>query len=352
MPFCARRCGHQRTRWRSLSIMRAVLAIGLAGCATSPQFEGTTAPKLVDSPAPRAASEVRIEVRSTEWYDTDRSGDAFMLAFPASSDPATIGRSLGGVRSDDLPLDSSDPMRCAWQVVPMGDPRPCNVPRAQAMAEVQPVIHRAFDELRERAGRAGATVVANVACFTTFDPAHVWCEGTALVPDPTRPDRVEVDPSTPTAADLPIAKSPLVLTADADAMLFGKTFSQVAAIGLRYRPVELAFDVGQLHNDLPNQTVYFGLTAQLHIPLRSGFDLIAGGAANVVVPNNNSVNPIFRGLFEAFTGVAYQAETRIAGKAQPYIQLRAGVAHSHDREISSPTEPLVGLVVGLSSIDR
>jgi hypothetical protein len=328
--------------------MRAVLAISLVGCAASPHYASTTPPPLA-STEHHDGDEVRIEVRPSQWYDTDHVGGAFILAFPAPHAPPTPGRSLGAVRSDDIAFDTADTMRCAWQVVPMGDDRPCSgISRVDAMTEVQPAIHRAFDELRARAGQAGATVVIGVSCYTTFAQPHLWCEGTALLPDPQRPDRVEVDPSEPTTAEPELATNRLALAADGGVTLFGSQFARTASFALRYRPLSFAWELAALNDG----RFAIGASAlwRFALPGAPGLDAILGGEASAVAPNN-STNPEFHGLYEAFTGVTYQSSWKIEGKAQPYVQLRVGAAHGHDL-FASPTEPVFGLAIGLSSPER
>ena len=333
---------------RSHSRMRAVLAMSFVGCAASPHYASTAPPPLPSSEH-HDANEVRIEVRPTQWYDTDRVGGAFMLAFPAPRAPATQGRPLGAVRSDDIELETVMTMRCAWQVVPSGDDRPCSgISRVDAMTEVQPAIHRAFDELRARAGQAGATVVAGVTCYTTFDRPHLWCEGRALVPDPRLPDRVEVDPSEPTTAEPELATNRFALASDGGVTMFGGTFARTASLALRYRPLSFAWELGAFNDG----KFAVGISAlwRFAVPHAPGLDAIVGGEASAVAPNH-SVNPTFHGLYEAFTGLAYQTSWKIEGKAQPYVQLRVGAAHGHD-VMTSPTEPVFGLAIGLSSPER
>jgi hypothetical protein len=332
--------------------MRAVLAIVVVGCASSPQYEGIAAPKLADAPTRHDADEVRIEVRPTQWYDTSRVGDVFMLAFAAPNAPPTQGHAVGALRSDDVHVESTDVMRCAWQVVPMGDLRPCvGITRVEAMAAVQPAIHQAFDELRTRAGQAGATVVGSVRCFSTLasEQPHLWCEGTALVPDPNRPEPVEVDPSQPTTADIPVATNRLGLAADGGVTMLGTTPLVTAALVLRYRPITIAWELGDVKDR--RNLVAVGASALWRIALPpAGLDAIVGGQASAVA-TNNATNPTFHGLYTGFTGVMYQSPWRISGVAQPYVQLRIGAAHGHDI-MATPTVPMFGLAIGLSSPEK
>jgi hypothetical protein len=333
-------------------IMRAVLAIVLVGCASSPQYTGIAAPTLADAPTRHDADEVRIEVRPNQWFDIASQGGVFMLAFAAPHAPPTSGRALGALRSDDIHLDSSDEMRCAWQVVPFGDERPCiGVSRVEAMTKVQPAIHRAFDELRAKAGQAGATVVGNVRCYSTLgrEQAHLWCEGTALVPDSTLPDRVEVDPSEPTTADIPVATNRLALAARGGVTLLGSDPVVTAALVLRYRPIEIAWELGALEDHRSLATIGASATWRIALP-PPGLDAIVGAQASAVL-ENNATNPVFHGLYEGFTGVMYQTSWKISGVAQPYVQLRIGAAHAH-AILPAPTVPMFGLAIGLSSPER
>lgn len=288
-----------------------------------------------------------------QWYDATGGTEAMLLGFPAPAGAPTPGRTLGAIRSDDVELSSFESMRCAWAIVTIGDTRPCTGSRYDAMAEVQPAIHRAFDELRLRAGQAGANVAADVRCFAYAQPApHVWCEGSALVPDPKLPERVEVDPSEPTDVPPATAASRFAIASDGGVTMLGHVPAVSADLWLRYRPLAFAFDVLDLHDGTGRGLVGVGALGFYRIALpREGFDAIVGGGAAGIAANG-AVNPTFHGLFQAFAGVLYQTPWRLAGVAQPYIQLRVGVAHAGPTVLDRATVPIGGLVIGLSSTER
>jgi hypothetical protein len=301
---------------------------------------------------------VQLELRALPWWTEAGGPEAFILGFPAPTRDPTSGRKLGAVRSDDVPL--SDPVyraiRCAWMIVPVGDPRPCEGDRAIAIEESHAAIAEVHAQLRARAGDAGASGVGDVRCFAEHAPAagtaRLWCEGTALsVAEDSRAPSVTPRGLQPAGYEQTLVGTRLVLFADGSAGMRGGAPYLGSSFGLRYRPLELglavlSFDPSQ---DQP-RTRRIGLGATLlvrHPIARSRADALAGVTALAVAPNG-ATNPDFDGLYHGFVGVAYQTSWRLMGVAQPFAQLRLGAA----RGTGFPTAPMLELHLGLSTPER
>jgi hypothetical protein len=326
-----------------------LLAILLVGCGGAPRHDRSLPTAL--PPAPTPVTDVRLEVSPLPWWTLAGAPDQFILGLPSPT--ATLSaRDLGAIRSTDVELDDEmyEAMRCAWMIVPMGEGRPCGEKsREDAMAEVHRTIHRAFEDLRTRAGVAGANLAADVRCYVTSNPMRLWCEGRARV---ARADTLQTaflpDPVEPRSSHPPFARTRLVVTADTSFEMQGKVPIGGSSFGFRYRPVEATFDVLDLSRDGTERGLV-GLGATVlarHYLGRTGGNMIAGGSAAAITPNN-ATNAQFSGRFAAFAGLGYQSAWRWMGAAQPWIQLRAGATR-----YEGATTPVVGLHVGLSTPDR
>lgn len=322
--------------------MRSLLVLGvLAACGGAPQFAHTTPPALPAAAVPAPAAHVRLELRSTPWWTAVGDDARFLLGMPAAP-VATPGRTLGAIRSADVSLDDAGlaAAACAWSLA--GD-RPCSGPRIDAMAAVHDPIERALDELRARAGAAGANLAGDVRCFAARAPGHLWCEGVARVAAQD-PGGLEDDPAAPTADPPLLAPTRLALVADGSVAMAGRVPVIGSSVGLRYHPLELTFDVLDLsHDGTTRGLVGVGGTAMARIALRRQLDAIAGGSAAAVAPNG-SVNPTFTGRYAAFGGLSYQSSWRFRGIAQPWIELRAGAVRA-----AGATSPMIGVHLGLST---
>jgi hypothetical protein len=348
--------------------LASIVVAACVGCAGpgAPRYHGTAPSALPASVSPRASSEVRLELAALPWWTGAGTPDRFILGFDDPRTTPTPGTRLGPVRSRDIVLAPPDlaAVRCAWMIVPMGDGRLCHdTTRAEAAQQVRGAIEQAHDDLRARTGAAGADVVGNVRCFAARDDARdarLWCEGVAIATTASRPDP---HPSGAGELDVPtgaVVPSRFVLAADGSIGMLGGRAIVGASIGLRYRVGELAFYMLDLDRGsvLPQDggVVGLGLTALGRLALgRSRADAIAGVSA-VAVAINGSTNPDFDGLYHTFVGVAYQSPWRIGGAAQPFAQLRAGVARGSAIARLATTEsqvvPMLELHVGLSTPER
>lgn len=273
------------------------------------------------------------------WWTGGGSSALFRLYFPPQ--PAPAGRDVGPIRSADIALSPAevDAAYCAWSV---GD-RSCS--RTDAMAEVHEPIEHAFDELRASAAAAGANVAGNVRCYAQRDPGHLWCEAIARVAPESPYD--EIDPAAPIAHEPPIAVTRFALVADGSIAMQGKTPVVGASAGIRYRPIELAFDMLDLSRDGTDRNLFgVGLTALARIGLTRSTEAIAGASGAAVAPNG-ATNPHFESWWCAFGGISLQSSWRFRGIAVPWVQLRAGAVRTEGR-----TLPLVALHIGLATPDR
>jgi len=346
----------------------AVLALATAACAGNPgvsTFRSTTPVPLTPVAAPRAAQTVRIEMKALPWWTVAESSQYFVLGFDEPDTESTKGTSLGPVRSRDVALDENifAAVKCAWQIVPMGDSRPCRVTtREQAMEIAHDAITEARAEVRARAADAGADVVGSVRCFAeqartgsvAAPSGHLWCEGTAIAAPMTAGGTNDRDPTAPIAYAPRTTPTRLVFYADASVGMLERKPVVSSTLGIRYRPFEFGFYILDLQRETiaPQDSglVGLGLTALLRYGLKgSRADAILGASA-VTAFKNNSTNPDFDGLYHGFVGLAYQSSWRIAGTAQPYAQLRAGAAYG--TAIAARTVPMLELHVGLSTPER
>lgn len=352
----------------SRAVRAMVISLALAGCAGNaglPRFRTARPAPLPRVGALPADHRVRVELEALPWWTIAGTDRAFVLGFDEPAGPPTAGRRVGPVRSRDVMLAEHelDLIRCAWKIVPMGDPRPCpEMRRVDAMVAARPFIDRARADLRAQSRRAGAGVVAGVRCFAEhsrrFTGGHLWCEGVAVVPsgdEPAPPVAViEPDPAAPIDREPRLTGTRLVLHADGSAGMLGGKPIVGSTLGLRYRPFEIGFYILDLQREsvapMDGGLVGLGVTGLGRFALgHTRADAIAGLSA-LAVARNGATNPDFDGLYQGFVGLAYQTPWRIAGVAQPFVQLRAGVAHG--ATVSGMAAPMVELHLGLSSPER
>lgn len=350
--------------------LTALGVLGLAACANNPgvpRYATAAPPPLTPVGPQRDATTVRIEMKDLPWWTIADSKHSFVLAFDESEAPPTRGARVGPVRSRDITLDADiySATRCAWEIVPMGEPRPCRgLDRLTAMEIARDAITEARAELRAKAADAGASVVGDVRCFAEHRPVadatpRLWCEGVALAADlavaapPSAIDPTS-DPAAPIAHDPRTKPTRFVFLADASVGMLADKPVVASTLGIRYRPFELGFYILDLQREtlVPQDRglVGLGLTALVRKSIgRSRADAIAGVSA-IAAFENNSTNPDFDGLYHGFVGVAYQSPWRISGVAQPFAQLRAGAAYG--TAIAAQTVPMVELHLGLSTPER
>jgi hypothetical protein len=320
----------------------------------------------------REAQTVRVEMKALPWWTVAESSRYFVLGFDEPDVPPTVGPRVGHVRSRDIALDADTfgAVKCAWEIVPMGDPRACTyTTRERAMEVSHDAITEARAELRARAADAGAGVVGEVRCFAeelragaAVAAGRLWCEGVAIDATPTTIATMtgpatpadDVDPAAPIAHDPRVTPTRLVFYADAGGGALGAKPVVSSTLGVRYRPFEVGFYILDLQREsvLPQDRglVGLGITALLrHAIGDSRADAIAGVSA-IAAFKNGATNPDFDGLYHGFVGLAYQSAWRIAGTAQPYAQLRAGAAYG--TAIAAKTVPMLELHVGLSTPER
>jgi hypothetical protein len=399
-----------------LVALSAVLVVGAVACANNPgvaRYRATAPAALVPVGPPRDARSVRVEMKALPWWTVAESSRYFVLGFDERDQTPTKGARIGAVRSRDIALDDHTlgATKCAWEIVPMGDPRACQyTTRETAMAVSHDAIAEARAELRAKAADAGAGVVGDVRCFAERVPVatsadaspsgspdasaspiagRLWCEGIALdatvtagevasgavapsgvAPggvasggrdpasiDPAGADRAvpdEVDPAAPISYDPRVTPTRLVFYADASVGMLDAKPVVASTLGIRYRPFEVGFYILDLQREsvVPQDRglVGLGLTALLrHAIGGSRADAIAGVSA-IAAFQNGATNPDFDGLYHGFVGIAYQSPWRIAGTAQPYAQLRAGAAYG--TAIAQKTVPMLELHLGLSTPER
>lgn len=355
----------------------ALVAVLGAACGNPglPAYDTSRPPPLKPIGPPRDATTVRIAMKPLPWWTVAGEHNAFILGFDdQASSPVPPGARIGAVRSRDVDLADHvfEAVRCAWLTVPMGESRPCSqTTRTEAMVIARDAITEARAELRAHAADAGAGAVVNVRCFAERAAARsrLWCEGVALaVPSSTspseriagarsdapRPESAEPDPAAPIDHEPALTETRFVLVADASVGLLGKKPIVGSTLGLRYRPVEFGFYILDLQRDSlaprDDGVVGIGVTALGRIALgTTRADAIVGGSA-VIAATNNTTNPHFDRLYHGFGGIAYQTPWRIAGAAQPFVQLRAGAAYGG--VIASRVLPMLELHVGLTSPER
>jgi hypothetical protein len=391
----------------ALCVAFVICVAAACGNAGLPAFESSRPRPLASVGPPRATTDVRIAMKSLPWWTVAGTSEAFVLGFDDNAAPPPRGRRIGALRSRDIDLapDIYDAVRCAWQVVPMGESRPCSrTSRTDAMAIARDAITEARAELRAHAGDAGAGAVIDVRCFAERDRmpvdddrggARLWCEGVALdtgehiavgaspdggqVPhreqathheqathreqDPTpaadgQPVALDADPAAPIDHEPRLPGTRLVLLADASIGFLGKRPIVGSTLALRYRPFELGFYILDLQRDRVSPRddglVGIGMTGLGRIALgRTRADAIVG-VSSVVAAVNNTTNPDFESLYHGFAGVAYQTPWRIAGAAQPFVQLRAGAATGGvvTSIAAARAVPMFELHVGLTSPER
>ncbi len=348
--------------------MVGLVACGLSACAGNaglPRYRTARPAPLPQIGTLPTTQKVHLRVRPLPWWTVAGTNEAFVLGFDAPPGPSPAGRRVGLVRSYDIAL--SEPLlieiRCAWKIVPMGDPRPCpDMRRVDAMAVAAPAIHRAQTDLRAQARAAGVGAVGDVRCFAEAARrgagGHLWCEGAAIVPSADAPEPpvplVEPDPAAPIDRDPRTVGTRLVLHVNGSVGMLGRKPIVGTSLGLRYRPFEVGFYMLDLQREslapMDGGLVGLGVTGLARFGLgHSRADAIAGLSA-LAVARNGATNPDFDGLYQAFAGIAYQSPWRIEGVAQPFVQLRAGVAHG--ATLAGPAAPMIELHLGLSSPER
>ena len=123
-----------------------------------------------------------------------------------------------------------------------------------------------------------------------------------------------------------------------------------STIGFRYRPFEVGFQISDLDYIKPD-FAGLGLTALARKPLGpSRTDFLYGASAQAVA-KNGSVNPDFNAMYYGFVGLSYQTPFVFAGAAQPYFQVRVGLA-STQGVLDSNVAPLIELHLGLSTAEQ
>lgn len=343
----------------------AVLACG--ACASNPGVPAfRTAPPapVTQVGAPRPAEAVWAEMRPLPWWTVAGTEERFILAFDETAPPARAGRRLGPVRSRDVVLDADqfEAVRCAWMIVPMGEPRPCaSTTRAAAMVQAHDPVTAARTDLRAAAGAVGADGVTDIRCFAEARqvmasgrerrPSRLWCEGRAVVGAAAPASE---DPAAPVAHAPRTPPSRFVLAADGSVGALGRAPVVASTLSLRFSPIEVGLVVADLQRETlapqPGGLVGLGVTALgRHAIAGSRVDALVGVSA-MAVAINGSTNPDFDGHYQGFVGLAYQSTWRLGGVAQPFVQLRAGVARG--AKVAPALQPLLELHLGLSTPER
>ena len=340
------------------SKLLVLAAFVLVACASNPgvsRFRSATPAPLVPREAARPPETVRLAMTSVPWWTVAEASDTFVLGFDESHAPPPVGRQVGEVRSSDVALDDDllAAVRCAWKIIPMGDPRPCpsGMPRAAAMESAREPIAAARDDVRAQAARAGVGAVADVRCFVRESARpHLWCEGVAIADQRAPTVAPDEDPTAPIDHDPEVRPSRFLISADGGVGMLGTQTVVSSLLSLRYRPLEAGFELFDLARTslapTEGRRVGVGVTVLGRYGLgHSRFDAIVGGSA-IATFQNGATNPTFAGLYHGFAGIAYQTPWRISGVAQPWVQLRAGAAYDRGTEAAAP---MVGLHFGLSS---
>lgn len=228
---------------RSPRWLAVIILAGCGGNISVPASGTAMPPALAVVGDPQPPELVRIEREALPWWTLAGTARRFILGLDETAGRRSAGPRLGPIRSHDVALSPSlfSAVRCAWKIVPMGDPRPCvELRRTEAMAVSQTAIDSALADLRAQAGKAGVRVVGDVRCFAEQFPqsgdARLWCEGAALA--------AADEPGRPVAAFAPDAGAPIehaprspatrfVLHADGSAGMLGDVPIVGATIGLR-----------------------------------------------------------------------------------------------------------------------
>jgi hypothetical protein len=330
-------------------MLRIAIVAALTACAHDPgvaRYYERKPPALTPVAPPVARDEVRIAVKELPWWTTVENGREYILEL-GDPDTALLGTAIGPVRSSDVLLarDAHQAVRCAFQLVAMGDPRPCPGDRDAATEIAQPFLDRALADMRGKAGDAGADGVRDVRCYTSANPKDrasdfLWCEGTAIA-------IVAVTTPEPPGTRL-------LVVADASVGALGDQPVVGTTVGLRYRPLEFGFYIADLsrYTLAPTENGIIGLGGTLLGRFaigRSRADVIAGATA-AVLARNNSMNPDVDARYYGFAGIAYQTSWRLGNYAQPFVQLRAGAARS--TAMDSKLRPMLELHFGLTTPER
>lgn len=338
---------------------KAYYVVVLAACAHNPgvpRFDTERVSALAVAGRPLPSEGVRLEMRALPWWTVAGTSDRFVLAFDDPGRSPTPGRKVGEVRSRDVSLSPEvfAAARCAWQIVPMGDPRPCpTLTREEARELSRPAIEEARAELRAKAGDVGASVVGDVRCFADGRmSARLWCEGVAIdaVIDgrPRDPDVLAMD------REPRVPPSRFAVLADGSVGMLRDTAVVGTTLGIRYAPFELGLYILDLQREtvapMDRGRIGIGMTALGRVAIaHSRFDALVGLSA-LGVTQNGATNPSFDGLYHGFLGVAYQTPWRLGGMAQPFVQLRLGAAAGS--AIEQRAVPMIELHLGLSSPER
>lgn len=354
----------------------AVLAFG--ACASNPGAPAfRTSPPAPVTPvgAPRPAEAVWTEMRPLPWWTLAGTPELFILAFDEPARPVRPGRRVGPVRSRDVELDTDvlDAVRCAWMIVPMGEPRPClRSTREDAMVRAHDPVTAARTDLRAAAGAVGAGGVTDIRCFAAARsvtasgrerrPARLWCEGRAVAAAGESGGPAVIGAAAPASEDpaAPVAHAPrtppsrFVFAADGSVGALGRAPVVASTVSLRFSPLEVGLVVADLQRETlapqPGGLVGLGVTALgRHAIGGSRVDALVGVSA-MAVAVNGSTNPDFDGHYQGFVGLAYQSPWRLGGVAQPFVQLRAGVARG--AEVAPTLQPVLELHLGLSTPER
>jgi hypothetical protein len=325
----------------------AILALaGFAGCAGNPAYEHDRPAALAPVAAPAPSVGVKLEMQPLTVWTWIGEDERFLLWFVASPH-VTPGRDLGAIRSADVTLDDKQlaAVACAWRMVTMGDERPCDEPRIDAMADAHDSITRAFDDLRAATAAAGGNVAGDVRCYAAQHPAHLWCEGVARVA--SQDPGPDFDPAAPTNRTPQLARTRFAITADASGTMFGSKLGVGTSIGFRLRPLEITGDVLDFsHDGTGRNLVGLGGTALVRVAMSGAIDAVVGGSADSVF-ENHSTNGVFEGWYSGFVGLAVQPSWRWYGVAQPWVQLRVGAVRAEQT-----TSVMVALHIGLTSPDH
>lgn len=324
-----------------------VLVALVAGCGGVPRHDARPPPPLVWHGPPIAADQIVVDLYANPWWTATGTDTEFTLDLPAPDDARAVGRSLGPMRSAAVPMTAvafAD-ARCAWQIVPMGDPRPCAGPRDAAIDAAWPLVEQALADLRAQAGAAGVPRVTAARCFARLvdQQGWLWCEGTASDAVAGPWDR----PGAPREGKLDTgAASRLALVADASFGNVGDAWYRGADVGLRYRPVEVTLRMLAFFDD----TISLGGAVVGRQRLGTSSTDVLLGLSATASARNGSVNPTFHGTYGVFAGLGAQSRGRwFLGRAQVYASLRAGLAYGDPADGAHRLAPTLELRLGLST---
>lgn len=359
---------------RPLLLLLPLASLACRGNPGIPRYAESAPPPLPHVAHPRPAESVPVAMKALPWWTlsgTGTHGD-FLLQLGSDKKPVPKGRRIGPVRTRDVEVSRRvvEAARCAWAMVSFGEPRGCgDLERGEAIALARPAVAEARAELRAQAADAGGGAVVDVRCFARPaywrprarfpEPAVLWCEGIALADPadgpPGAPDVVPgYEPGAALEHDPQIADTRLVLAGDGSVGMLGTKAVVASTLSIRYRPLELGFTVVDLDRTslAPRNDGLVGIGATVLGRFRLGrsrADALVGVTALAAAPNG-SVNPDFDGLYQGFLGIAYQTPWKLAGAAQPFVQLRVGGAYG--TVIANKGLPLLELHLGLSSPER